>query len=969
MPTVNTNSAAQFALNKLNATERDMTTAMERLSSGKRINHAGDDAAGAAIADRMTAQIRGLEQSVRNAADVISMAQVTEGALDESSSILQRIRELAIQSASDSYNGEERAYIDAEVDQLLAELDRVTRDTTFNEIAVLDGSFADRRFQIGTHEREFAQLSISSMRLDSLGAYKATSQGTETTDDTGGPVDNDNLALNAYAVADTSETNLVQAESFTIHGILGSSSVTAAAGSNVRDIATSVNAVFDSTGVSAIASTQLKLQAKTLDDAYNGQTSLSFSIQGKNTTAVTIAANVTLNNNKESSVLSELRDSINNYTTTTGVTATLSTDKSSMILVQNEGYDIKLGDVNFAGDTTTTGSRRTLLVTSLDNNEVVAGDAVSLGDTNVTTTDDDGLFSGTVTTTNKVIGATPTETSLVVTGATTVRGAESTYNNSGGTLGTSAVTQIPLADASSFPTTGGTIKIGSEYFTYTGVSGNTLTGVFREKEGSTAADHAHGAAVFLVIGSGDAMSGSGTITVEDTTAFDSVGAIQIGSELFTYTGKTGTTFTGVTRATSGTTAAKHDRNDAISQALDPTATTINVPSTTGFPEAGTLLIGSEYVTYTGVTANSFTGVSRGATVDTVTSTAASHANGESIKDMSSRFTLNGTASLATDDDKVCLEQTISAGFTGSESLSMVDATATLNSFITITSTAASSANFVITGTDVYGNEQTETILGHTGSTYPKTLTSTKIYGTLTSVKPSTTDSDAKISVGVKNTIANESILVTISSSASDESTKTFTVVGTGMDGTSLTEVITGPEANKTVTGRRIFKTIHTITASDTTTGAIKIGVKGADSVIVTGQLEMSSSNSFSVVGEDGKGLFEASPGAASIDKLSGVSLLTRQSSVDALRVLDRSLDRIHKERAKLGALMSRMEKAIDNLSNVALNTKASRGRIEDADFAKESARMTKAQILQQSAMAMIAQAGKAQQNVLQLLQN
>ena len=190
-----------------------------------------------------------------------------------------------------------------------------------------------------------------------------------------------------------------------------------------------------------------------------------------------------------------------------------------------------------------------------------------------------------------------------------------------------------------------------------------------------------------------------------------------------------------------------------------------------------------------------------------------------------------------------------------------------------------------------------------------------------------------------------------------------------MDGASLTEIIPGPGQNLTVTGRQIFKTIHTITPSAATTGAIKIGVKGADSVIVTGQLEMSSSNSFTVVGEDGKGLFEASPGAASLDKLSAVNVKTRNSSIDALRVLDRSLDRIHKERAKLGALMSRMEKAIDNLSNVALNTNASRGRIQDADFAKESARLTKAQILQQSAMAMIAQAGKAQQNVLQLLQN
>ena len=742
MPTVNSNSAAQFALNKLNATERDMTSAMERLSSGKRINHAGDDAAGAAIADRMTAQIRGLEQSVRNAADVISMAQVTEGALDESSSIIQRIRELAIQSASDSYNAEERSYIDAEVDQLLAELDRVTRDTTFNEIAVLDGSFADRRFQIGTHEREFAQLSISSMRLDSLGAYKATSQGTETTDVANSAVDNDNLALNAYAVADTSEANLVQAESFTIHGILGSSSVTAAAGSNIKDIATSVNAVFDSTGVSAIGSTQLKLQAKTLDDEYNGQTSLSFSIQGKNTTAVTIAANVTLNNNVGSSVLSELRDSINNYTTTTGVTATLSTDKSSIIMVQNEGYDIKLGEVNFSGDSATTGSRRTLLVTSLDNNEVVAGDAISLGDTNVTTTDADGIFASATLGAVSTIGGKPGDTT-------------------------------PVAFA----------------------------------------------------------SGPGSVTDLDAIV--------------------------------------------TTQALD---------------------------SY------------------------------------------------------------------GNNALSLVDATQTLNSFVTIQGDADTSGiTFLVTGTDVYGNAQTETITGPSAAGASNHATSTKIFGTVTEVKPSGSVASDVI-VGRLNTIANQAALVTITSAASDESAKTFTVTGTDMSGNALIEVITGPEANKTVTGRRIFKTITSVVNSAATTGAITIGVKAADSVIVTGQLEMSSSNSFTVIGEDGKGLFEASPGAASLDKLSGVSVLTRQSSIDALRVLDRSLDRIHKERAKLGALMSRMEKAIDNLSNVALNTNASRGRIEDADFAAESANLARTQVLQQASMAMLAQANASKQQILALFQ-
>ncbi len=725
MPTVNTNSASTFALNKMNATERDMLTSMERLSSGKRINHAGDDAAGAAIADRMTAQIRGLEQSVRNAGDVISMAQVAEGALDESSDILQRIRELALQSASDIMNAEERSYLNAEVIQMLAELDRVTRDTTLYEIAVLDGSFADRRFQIGTHEREFAQLSVSSMRIDALGAFKAVSDGTDTSGI------NSNLALNAYAVGDTTDTNLVQAETFTVHGILGSSTVTAAAGSTIRDVATSVNAIFDSTGVSAIASSQVKLEAKTLDSSYNGTNSVSFTLEGKNSTSVSISANITLSNSQGSSDLNGLRDSINNYTTTTGVTATLSTDKSSIIMIQNEGYDIKLGTVNFASDTVSTGAQRVLLATSLDNDEATAGNAVMLGDTNVTVTDPDGVVA-----------------------------------SASGTASTAMTLNTVLASAA---------------------------------------------------------DADGLVTTFD--------------------------------ASSNTTTA---------------------------------------ITQDGALA---------------TSTA-------------------------------------------------------LNSLITITHATDTDSTYTIVGTDMYGNAQTESI----AVTTTAVTSGAKVFQTVTSITPSGSG-PSNVTIGVASTVTNKNALVTITSAASDESGKTFTIVGTDMDGTALTETITGPTALGSVTGRRIFKTIHSVTPSANTTGAITVGTKAADSVIITGQLELVSSNSFTVIGEDGKGLFELSPGAATLDKLESVNVKTRTSSINALRVVDRALDRIHMERAKLGALSSRMEKAIDNLSNVALNTSASRGRIEDADFAKESAALTKYQILQQSAMAMIAQAGKASQNVLQLLQN
>ena len=744
MATVNSNIAAKYALNNLNKTDRDLTSAMERLSSGKRINHAGDDAAGDAISDRMTSQIKGLEQSARNAADVISMAQVTEGALDETSDILQRIRMLAIQSATDSYNAEERSYLDAEVKQLLAEHDRVTRDTTFNEIAVLDGTFADRRFQIGVHEREFATLSISSMRLNALGAFKVTSNktdgeyGTDNTDGTSSASTANNLALNAYATDSASNANLVQSEEFTIHGILGSKTLTTTAGSTIRDVATLVNNSFENTGVNALASTQLKLEAKALGSTHSGSNSVSFTIQGSNSTATAVSANVTFGTSTATSDLSALRDAINNYTTTTGITATLSADKTNIIMVQNEGYDIKLGDVDFAGDTAATGTRKVLVVTSLDNDDAVAGSSVSLGDTAAVTTDADDI----------------------------------------------------VAAAS-------------------GTASTAMT-----------------------------LNTSGKATTTDA--------------------------------------------DGLSDA-----------------ESGT-------------------GFTSGSTLD-----------------------LDGALATST----------------------------TLNSRVTLLSTGDDSARTAtVTGTDIYGNDQTEQIALADGTGATPTATGSKVFASVTSISVDGALA-ANISSGIVSTVPAQASLITITSASADESSVLFTITGLDMDGNTQTEVIKGPAASATVTGRLQFSAIYSVTPDANTTGNISVGVKGADSVIVSGQLEFFASNSFTVLGEEEKSLFESSPGAASLDKLEAVNVRTRNDAINALRVIDRSLDRIHKERAKLGALMSRMEKAIDNLTNVSVNTEASRGRIRDANFAKESATLTKAQILQQSALAMIAQAGRIQQNVLTLLQN
>src|SRR6056297_2131930 len=176
--TINTNVASLNAQRNLGASQADLNTSMQRLSSGLRINSAKDDAAGLAISDRMTAQIRGLNQAARNANDGISLAQTAEGALQESTNILQRMRELAVQSANDTNTDTDRESLQAEVDQLQEEIDRIATTTQFNGKTLLDGSQADSgsfTFQVGANAGADQTISfgISDATGASLGAADA----------------------------------------------------------------------------------------------------------------------------------------------------------------------------------------------------------------------------------------------------------------------------------------------------------------------------------------------------------------------------------------------------------------------------------------------------------------------------------------------------------------------------------------------------------------------------------------------------------------------------------------------------------------------------------------------------------------------------------------------------------------------------------------------------------------------------
>ena len=159
MQVINTNVMSLNAQRNLNNSQDMLATSMQRLSTGLRINSAKDDAAGLAISERFTAQIRGLDQAARNANDGISLAQTAEGALGEVTNNLQRIRELAVQSSNATNNNTDRAALQTEVGQLLEEINRVADTTTFNGVNVLDGSFSGASFQVGANAGETITVS------------------------------------------------------------------------------------------------------------------------------------------------------------------------------------------------------------------------------------------------------------------------------------------------------------------------------------------------------------------------------------------------------------------------------------------------------------------------------------------------------------------------------------------------------------------------------------------------------------------------------------------------------------------------------------------------------------------------------------------------------------------------------------------------------------------------------------------
>ncbi len=348
---INTNVASLTAQRNSGKVQNDLSTAMNRLSSGLRINTAKDDAAGLAISERFTAQIRGLNQAARNANDAISLAQTAEGALGSVGSNLQRIRELAVQAANATNSASDRAALQAEAAQLIAEVQRVGTQTEFNGVKLLDGSFTSKVFQVGANANETITLaSIVDSRTSVLGNHSLTADGSIT----------GNVVTAASGAATNGVDAAVAGTNFTVGitvaGVTTSTTpITYAANSGADAIATAINNAASNLGITATASNSATLSAV----SHAGTVTFSLG-------ASAISASVTDVND-----LSNLVSAINGVSGTTGVTATFtsSTAKNSITLSTTDGRNVDFRDYTNSGNATAT--------VSFDGTTLTEGTAVS----------------------------------------------------------------------------------------------------------------------------------------------------------------------------------------------------------------------------------------------------------------------------------------------------------------------------------------------------------------------------------------------------------------------------------------------------------------------------------------------------------------------------------------------------------------------------------------------------------------
>jgi len=852
-----------------------LQTSLQRLSSGLRINSAKDDAAGLAISNRMTSQIRGLNQAGRNSNDGISLAQTAEGALAESTNILQRIRELAIQSANSTNSATDRLSLQSEVNQLVSELDRIANTTSFNGLKLLDGTFTSQSFQVGAEANQTINVSVTGATSTDIGINKldsnnvngmeaATGRELVVADNVIDATNGTTLALAGNGV--TAQTLQV----FNSEGNQVGADITVNANDSADTVATAISAV---TGVDATAYSSATLDFSSLPSAtgtegelvsadVNG-TSIEFRI-GADAAGTSANALVAIN----ASALgadADLQFSNNGD-------GTISATSLSGVDISVETFDV------------TDSAAFTMQF-----------DAMGAAETTTEFTLNDGTSTRTVTVANQ-----NSDTAATV--------AANTY-------AVLAADANLAADGWSFTYTAGTDTISATLASQTaGVSAvGTIDGTVNNESSITLAD-----------GANTTGTGVGPVT----------GAA------------TGEAFT-----------ADDDAETMTLQGAGAAATL-----TEGLTDSGAAVGQLSISLADGYTIQSDIDAVSGSLFDIAANTAAT-ATSMGLADGDAGNNVAVQTLTISGQNETDIDVSVAEDYTAKEIAAQINGVSNATGVTATARTTLVLDNLTTThGTGVLSFE-----ISGSNAIPAKVSAQVTSDGTTTDMKALVEAiNDKSGQTGITATINQDADTITLTNDTGEdikiENFNSSSAVDNGdTDPAQVVSIdVTGGENSAAVT------------LND---GGMYIGAFEADSTVVGGNVEFKSTagtfNITSDIAEEVGGIFSGNADdiqASQKFTVNEMDISSVEGANEAIDITDGALAKIDSIRADLGAVQNRFEITITNLMTTSENLSAARSRIQDTDFAAETAAMTRAQILQQAGVSMLAQANSVPQLVLSLLQ-
>ena len=857
---INTNFASLNAQRNLGHSQNKLQVSLQRLSSGLRINNAKDDAAGLAISDRFTTQIRGLGQASRNANDAISLAQTAEGALLETTNVLQRIRELAVQSANSTNVSSDRISLQSEINQLLSELDRISSTTSFNGLKLLDGSFAAQTFQVGSESNQTINLTVSGATADSLGINKISTSNSINGNDINGMANSTHsgfmlTAGNAFAgtaYANVQDNDNVQTpQTITATDYFGN---TTTVGIDITHGSTNnlINKLNTLTGVTAVES---KTNTAILDFSstlVENNDEVSFTIRGFGIHAVSF--------NRDTEKYTKLEDQ---------VAAEINTlpDNSNIVAAVNNA-----GEVVLTREITSTSSAIGIESFIVNESASIQIDSFTEG------TDNAGTMQFTMAAAASTISFVIDDTDQVTTASNLLSALQADAN-----YGSSFEAKLN--------TSGNAVIIHAIKGEVIDISAITDGNGANSDEGFTIA----------ALDAGTTIGGAGA------------GAVTAASAAVTIDG----TDVDVTMIFEHLTLTE-DANDSARKMNN-----VDVMLETGYSITST-------VTGTGsILDNSAPGIAAPIT----RYGNADIGDGNNVAEQT--LTINGEVSASIDVLAQSSADIIAAQINSISSVTSVTATARTTAIIDNLS-ADGVVSFTMNELSVSANVEASDL-----SSLVTEINNQSGKSGVTAVL-----SRDGASINLEHSTGKDISIADFSSTSAVD----------GAGGATVTMDLTGSAGGAT-----------TLQA-----GGINAGTR--HSSIVGGEIEFKSTAGYFSVSTDltelTNGLFsgESDQLQASENKsVRSIDISTIEGATAAIDIADGALASVNSIRANLGAVQNRFESTISNLSKSVENLSAARSRIQDTDFAVETAILTRHQILQQAGVAMLAQANSLPQLVLSLL--